>query len=327
MKRNIPSICGALSIFFFFGGSSFGEFKSLEEALPAHTSERDIVRHTGYTLNYDEQFEQADWVIYVLTAGHLKGDAPRRDEFRQDPAVKTGSANPKDYRGSGYDRGHLAPAGDMKWSPKAMSESFYMSNMSPQKHEFNSGIWENLESQVREWARENGEVYVVTGPVLKVNLPRIGINRVAVPKYYYKIILDYKQPEYKAIAFIIPNRAAAFPLQNYVVTVDSVEHLTGIDFFPALPDSLEQALESTVQPALWHLGGAVLAAAGQTPEKSNKPAAANSGKEKTKEELQPVLVLAIIAVSLLAVAVALWLFVQMIKEMLRQFRKMKGLQK
>lgn len=323
MNRNIPSICAALSIFFFFGESAFGEFKSLEEALPAHTSERDIVRHTGYTLKYDEQFEQADWVIYVLTAGHLNGNAPRRDEFRPDPAVKTGSANPKDYRGSGYDRGHLAPAGDMKWSAKAMSESFYMSNMSPQKHEFNSGIWENLESQAREWARENGEVYVVTGPVLKVNLPRIGMNRVAVPEYYYKIILDYKQPESKAIAFIIPNRAAAFPLQNYVVTVDSVEHLTGIDFFPALPDSLEQALESTVQPALWRLGGAVLAAAGQTPEKSNKLAASNSGKEKTKEELQPVLVLVIIAVSLLAAAVALWLFVQMIREMLRHFRRRK----
>jgi len=321
MTRNIPSYSAAVLIFFCIGGSAFGEFKSLEEALQAHTSERDIVRHTGYTLKYDEQFEQADWVIYVLTAGHLKGNVPRKGNFRPDPAVKTGSANPEDYLGSGYDRGHLAPAGDMKWSPKAMSESFYLSNMSPQKHEFNSGIWENLESQVREWARENGEVYVVTGPVLKVNLPRIGINRVAVPKYFYKVILDYKMPEYKAIAFVIPNQAVSSPLQTYVVAVDSVEHLTGIDFFPSLPDSLEDALESSVQPALWHLAGAIQVAANQTPAGSNNQPTPNSERARAKGDIQPILVILIIVVSLLAVAVALWLFLKMIKEMLRLFRK------
>jgi endonuclease G, mitochondrial len=323
MKRNIFFISAAFLIFFSGAASAFGDFKSLNEALPAHSSELDIVRHIGYALKYDEQFEQADWVIYELTAGHLNGNVPRRDNFRPDTAVKTGSSKPEDYRGSGYDRGHLAPAGDMKWSSKAMSESFFMSNMSPQKHEFNAGIWEQLESQVREWAKENGEVYVVTGPVLKENLPRIGIDRVAVPEYYYKIILDYKQPEYKAIAFVMPNRAAEYPLQNYVVTIDSVQLITGIDFFPALPDSMERTLESTVQPALWHLGGAVLAAGSLTPEKSNKAEVSNKGKEKIKMELHPALILVIIAVSLLAVGVALWLFLHMTREMLRHFRKRK----
>ncbi|MFA6471815.1 MAG: DNA/RNA non-specific endonuclease [Candidatus Latescibacterota bacterium] len=320
MNRNMLFIYAAFSIIFFCG-SAFCEFKSVEEALPAHTDDRNIVRHTGYTLQYDDQYEQADWAVYILTAEHLKGTIPRTGNFRADPAVKTGSAVLDDYRKSGYDRGHMAPAADMKWSKKAMSESFYLSNMSPQKHEFNAGIWETLESKVREWGKENGEIAVVTGPVLKSDLPRIGNNRVAVPGYFYKVILDYKMPEYKAIAFVIPNQAVSSPLQAYVVAVDSVEHLTGIDFFPSLPDSLENVLESSVQPALWHLPGAVLAAANQTTAGLNTQAAQDSEKTKATGNIKPIYSLLIIMFFLIAVAVALWLFLKMMKEMLRQFKK------
>jgi endonuclease G, mitochondrial len=308
----------AVVILLGISGSGFCEFFSIEEALPGHASDTDIVSHLGYTLHYVEQYEQADWVVYILTAAHLKGNFPRNGNFRSDPAVKTFSASLDDYRGSGYDRGHMAPAADMKWSKKAMSESFYLSNMSPQKHEFNAGIWEILENQVRDWVKENGEVAVVTGPVLKANLERMGKSRVAIPKYFYKVVLDYTKPEYKAIAFVLPNEAASSPLYNYVVTVDSVEHLTGIDFFPVLPDSLENSLEAGVNPALWHL--AVQIAAGQS---SSEPKSQKVPKEKTKGdgEIQPIIALLIIIGFLTAVAVAFWLFYKMVREMLRLFRR------
>lgn len=161
--------------------------------------------------------------------------------------VRTGSAELSDYRGSGYDRGHLAPAADMKWSPTAMSESFYMSNMSPQRPRFNRGMWKRLEEKVRTWATESEEIYVVTGPVLSDNLPTIGANQVAVPEYYYKVILDFKEPELKGIGFILANQSSTQPLATYAVTIDSVEVVTGIDFFPAIEDSLEERIESSVQ--------------------------------------------------------------------------------
>ena len=121
--------------------------------------------------------------------------------------ISTGSASLPDYKGSGYDRGHLAPAGDMKWSTTAMSESFYMSNMSPQEPSFNRGIWNRLESQVRRWAIDNGSVYIATGGVLTDGLKTLGSNSVSVPQYYFKVILDYQEPDIKGIGFIIPNIA------------------------------------------------------------------------------------------------------------------------
>ncbi|MBI4722685.1 MAG: DNA/RNA non-specific endonuclease [Candidatus Stahlbacteria bacterium] len=214
--------------------------------LPAYTSQDDIVKHTAYTLKYNEPYEQAEWVAYKLTAERVKGIAKRTDDFRSDPMVKTGSAELSDYKNSGYDRGHLAPAGDMKWSETAMYESFYMSNMSPQMPGFNRGIWKKLEDQVRDWAVENEEIYIVTGPILEAGLSTIGKNKVGVPNYFYKVILDYKKPEFKGIGFVLPNQSSQYPLESYTVSIDSVEALTGIDFFPAIPDSLENVIESSL---------------------------------------------------------------------------------
>lgn len=258
-------------------GASHGEFSSLREALPAHASGPDIIEHVGYTLRYSEPYEQAAWVAYILTAGHLAGTARRSGDFRPDPAVPTGSATPEDYRNSGYDRGHLAPAGDMKWSVRAMSESFLMSNMSPMVREFNRGVWERLESRVREWANENGEVYVVVGPVLADNLPTIGKDRIAVPRAFYKVILDYRAPDYKGIGFIMPNAASSKPIDVYAVPIDSVERATGIDFFPALPDSLERAIEGSLHPAAWGLSGREIAMA----------PASSAGGSKTADTSRP----------------------------------------
>ena len=210
-----------------------------------------IITHTGYSLLYDETYEQADWVAYELTKEETGKGAKRTNKFIRDPQVKTGSADNSDYSGSGYDRGHMAPAGDMGWSSTSMAESFYYSNMSPQEPGFNRGIWKNLEELVRTWAVENQAIYVVTGPVLTSGLATIGNNKVAVPKYYYKVILDYTEPGLKGIGFILPNKASKEPLQAFAVTIDSVEKFTGIDFFPQLPDMQEKSIESTLTLQSW----------------------------------------------------------------------------
>ncbi len=212
----------------------------------------EIVRHLAYTLCYAEPYEQAAWVAYQLTATEVRGAAERENDFRPDPEVSSGSATPEDYRASGYDRGHLAPAADFKFSPEVMSESFFMSNMSPQAPDFNRHIWERLESRVREWVRRDKVFYVVTGPVLKKGLPTIGRrNKVAVPEQYYKIILHLKKPTPKAIAFLMPNEGSEKPLKSFVVSIDEVEQVTGFDFFPHLPDDLEAQLEGSAHTKAW----------------------------------------------------------------------------
>ncbi|RYD78014.1 MAG: DNA/RNA non-specific endonuclease [Sphingobacteriales bacterium] len=223
----------------------------LDPGLPISKPAGQIVKHFAYTLSYNEEHEIANWVAYVLKPANLQGTEKRSDDFREDPAVRTQSADPDDYKLSGYDRGHLVPAGDMKWNKKAMSESFLMSNITPQTHAFNAGIWETLESQVRSWVKKDSQLYIVTGPVLQGNLQIIGKNKVTVPEYYYKAVLDANYPEIKCIAFIIPNKAANKPLMQYNVTVDSLENLIDIDLFPGLPDDIENAIEKTISVKDW----------------------------------------------------------------------------
>lgn len=220
--------------------------------LPAMTKDEQIIKHTGYTLSYNEEYEVANWVAYELTRDEVLGSGVREDSFKPDPDVRTGSATLADYRGSGYDRGHLAPAADFKWSSEAMSDTFFLSNMTPQEPSFNRGIWADLEAVVRTMAYDNGSVYVVTGPVLTDGpYKTIGDNKVAVPKRFYKVILDYTEPELKAIGFVLPNENSDKPLQAFATTVDEVEAITGIDFFPLLPDDIEEKLESSTDTSLW----------------------------------------------------------------------------
>jgi len=214
-----------------------------------------VIRHTYFSLGYSEKDEQASWVAYELEKRRLlKGGVERTDNFRPDPDVSTGSATPSDYSASGYDRGHLCPAGDMAFSENAMSETFFMSNMSPQAPACNRGIWKELEEQVRDWAKINGHLYVVTGPVLALrSLKKIGKqNKINVPKMYYKVLLDYSEKNPKAIGFLIPNAASDEPLENFAKTVDEVESLTGLDFFPDLPNNIENKLESSFDMKQWN---------------------------------------------------------------------------
>lgn len=212
-----------------------------------------LVEHTYYALCYVEKAEQPAWTVYVLTAENLKKGTHRRtQDFRPDPKVATGSAELSDYRKSGYDRGHLVPAGDFKWDSVAMSETFYLSNMSPQLHEFNAGIWERVESTVRSWARRHKRLLVYTGPLLEKPKETIGRSQVVVPRAFYKVVYaieDEKSPQ--AVAFLVPHAPSRRDPMDFLVPVDSVEKVTGIDFFPALPDPTEEAIEARIDRRFW----------------------------------------------------------------------------
>lgn len=213
-------------------------------------SSGEIVKHTYYTLAYSEENEQAFWVYYVLTPELINGPQSRTDDFRADPAVSTGSATLDDYKGSGYDRGHLCPAADMALNKTSMSETFYLSNMSPQVPSFNRGIWSTMEDQVRKWALKYSKLYVVTGPIFKDGQGTIGEDKVTVPGYYYKVLFDGKD---KMIGFILPNAKGTNTIESYAVSVDSIESLTGVDFFPELDDQIENQLESETNTLDWSL--------------------------------------------------------------------------
>lgn len=210
-----------------------------------------VVDRDGFALGYSEQHEQAAWVAYKLLSTELTGPHRRTNNYRVDPQILTESAALSDYRGSGFDQGHLAPAADMAWSYVAMSESFFLSNMSPQVPGFNRGIWKRLESTVRNFAANCNEIYIVTGPIMEPDLFTIGENCVSVPKRYYKVVLDYYPPELKAIGFIVPNMKSSVDLQRFAISVDEVENATGLDFFSRIPDSLEDRLESSMEVAAW----------------------------------------------------------------------------
>ncbi|MBP3416676.1 MAG: DNA/RNA non-specific endonuclease [Spirochaetaceae bacterium] len=228
---------------------------ALEIPLCSHTDDsHEVHQYAGFALCYREQYEQAEWVAYEINTAELVKEAGRTDDFRPDPNISTGSASLADYKGSGYDRGHLAPAADMAFSHQTMSESFYMSNMSPQAGGFNRGVWKDLEANVREWAEEFGSVYVISGPVLeKDEYPTIGENAVAIPEYYYKVLFAPEGRDGKAemIGFLLPNEKTKEDYFAFVVPVDEIEQRTGLDFFHSLPDNAETSLESQSHPEAW----------------------------------------------------------------------------
>lgn len=212
-----------------------------------------VIRHEGYTVSYNSDYRIANWVAYELTGKEAKSKKTERsNKFVPDPRVKGASAMNEDYTRTGYDRGHLAPAGDMKWSAKAMRESFYLSNICPQKPGLNRGIWKELEEQSRLWAMDNGALLIVTGPVITPDMRRMGKNRVGVPKTFYKVLCMRVGNDYKAIGFLMDNKDyGKTPLQSMAIPVDSVEKVTGIDFFTFLPDAVEKKMEASVDRSAW----------------------------------------------------------------------------
>lgn len=217
-----------------------------EIEIPVYESSRggQVIRHTGYMLSYDADYKTPQWVAWTLTARQAQGTAPRYDKFQADPKVRGAKAYPSDYTRSGYDRGHMAPAGDMKWSETAMQESFYMTNVCPQNRNLNRGDWKDLEELERTWAIRYGAVSIAAGPIYYSKKPaRIGANKVAVPDAFFKVLLVNYPKSPKAYGFIFKNEAGDRPLTYYQLTVDEVEQQTGMDFFSSLPDKIENRIE------------------------------------------------------------------------------------
>lgn len=251
-------------LIYFFGAYNTGystgadagiDYAGSDYFLPS-PSGGEIIRHQGFTLSYNEEWEQAEWVAYILERDHLNQKwTKRKNDFRTDPAVATGSAEDYDYRGSGYDRGHLAPFADFAWNADLARETFYLSNISPQARQFNQGIWRELEELTRDWAKKFKRLYVVSGPVMTQG-PKGSIgrkNKVAIPTAYFKVLLDLDDPERKGIGFVLPNEVSFEPLVNYAMSIDEVEAITDLDFFPELmPKEDELELEGVANPDLWY---------------------------------------------------------------------------
>ena len=219
--------------------------------LPTSTTKQ-IVKHKYCTLSYNENKEQPEWVAYILKPKHIKYIDRKRPFFIRDNKVTTKSADYHNYKNSGYDKGHLCPAGDRRFSIEAFNETFLTSNISPQNHQFNAGIWNRLEQKTRYWAKKYGTIYVITGGVLTdKKLKTIGREKVAVPKRFYKILLRKNGNKIKAIAFLMPNKDSKKALYKFTTTIDNIEKITGIDFFPALPDAIENKIEAENNYKQW----------------------------------------------------------------------------
>ncbi len=214
-------------------------------------SESEIIEHMGYTLSYNNDLRVPNWVAYELLESEvITAYRSREDEFTPDPLVKGRQAYDRDYVGSGYDRGHMAPAADMRWSSQTMKECFYLSNVCPQNHNLNSGAWNDLEKQVRYEARYYKSVWVVCGPIFEYNSPKhIGKNHVAVPDSFFKALLARrKDGSYASIGFIFPNKACERNLTHYAMTVDELESKLGMDLFYNLDDRAQDRAEAEMDP-------------------------------------------------------------------------------
>lgn len=240
--------------------------QELRPFLPSLNQGEQLVDHSLMYLVYSETHEQAKWVAHVISPKIIKGQVTRTNDFRRDPKIPGGSAQEEDYflkslqadntyeyDGFGYDRGHLAPSADFRWSEIALSESYYYSNMSPQAPEFNRGIWAELENAIRGYIYRNpkSKLYVFTGPVLSNDLATQArsVNRLSIPNYYWKVALDFENK--RMIGFILPNAESTKPLNSFIRTADEIEALTGIDFLAQQADELEAQLEQQKDALIW----------------------------------------------------------------------------
>lgn len=237
------------------GGNNIADSISAEclqkVVLPDETPEI-TKEYTGFTVSFNPAHHLPNYVAWELTATEAQGTLPRENKFRPDPDVY-GCASLDDYRNSGFDRGHMAPAADMKWDRQAMLDCHYLTNICPQTHSLNGGRWATLENKCRQWALRDSAIIIISGPVLTDVLPRaIGTQSVSVPERFFKVLLSpYVNPP-RAIAFIMPNSDDVDGLENLAVSVDQVEEITGFDFFTCLPDDIEATIETQANYRDWN---------------------------------------------------------------------------
>lgn len=232
-------------------GAAEADDKLVMQTSPKGTPEQ-ILKRTGYVASYNKTTLLPNWVAWHLTAERTEGSAKRSGvDFAEDTEVPEPRATDWDYYNSGYDRGHMCPAADNKWSKKAMEESFLFTNMCPQNGNLNRGDWNEMEMACRKWAKKYGDLYIVCGPILyKGKHKTIGKNKLVVPEAFFKVVLRTGDNP-QAIGFIYKNTSGNRPKDSYVNTVDEVERITGIDFFPSLPDDVEKKVEAECDLGLW----------------------------------------------------------------------------
>ena len=223
--------------------------------LPAIENDDIILSHMGYTISYNADARIPEWVAYELTGDETRGDADREEAmFRMDPSYRGDQAMREDYTGSGWTKGHMACAGDFHWDEDALDETFYLTNICPQDEELNKGDWNYLEKQVRYWARDNGKVWVVSGPIIGDNIyGTIGERDVVVPDAFFKAVLMEKKGKYHSIAFVMGNDDKRYYLSDCSLSVNELEEITGFDFFPNLYDSVEESVESKTDFSIWNI--------------------------------------------------------------------------
>ena len=229
--------------------SSKISIEGIEVPAPLKKTPEIVLKRTGYTVSYNSDRRVPNWVAWHLTEAHLTGNTKRAEsKFHEDLDVPEPRAVDFDYVRSGYDRGHMCPAGDNKWSQQAMDECFLMTNMCPQNHSLNAGVWNTIEQQCRNWAKQYGKVYIVCGPIfLNKEHRKLGKNKVVVPDAFFKVVLHTgKNPQ--AIGFICRNQSQKGRKKTeFVNSVDEVERITGYDFFPQLPDDVEKRVEAKAE--------------------------------------------------------------------------------
>jgi len=210
-----------------------------------------IIKKKAYIVSYNKETKIPNWVAWHLTSDHSDGTTSRNNTFYEDENVPTPRATNEDYRGSGWSRGHMCPAGDNKWDSEAMRQSFSLINVCPQDASLNSGLWNSMEIKCRNWARRFHDVYIVCGPVFyKSEHEKIGSNKVSVPEAFFKVVLCLNGKP-KGLGLVVKNNAGTSKKDLYFNSIDEVERITGIDFFPILPNDLEKEVESTVNIDLW----------------------------------------------------------------------------
>lgn len=227
--------------------------ESLDYArVPENTPEQ-IVEYEGFRVSFNAANKTPNWVAWELLGTETEGPESRYNKFWTDTSVE-GCPETGDYSYSGYDRGHLCPAADQKWSRKAMTDCFSLANMAPQDHSLNSGAWNTLEKKERLWAKRDSAIVIIAGPIYEAeDTERIGNSGVRVPSAFYKVIIAPYLSKPRGIGFVYPNMSAPGNMQNYVMTIDQVEEITGIDFFYNLPDDLENEIESKTSFKEWDI--------------------------------------------------------------------------
>ena len=210
-------------------------------------SNSQILTREGYVLSYNSDTRNCNWVAYELTKEEVEGEVSREKQFFEDLEVREPRATNRDYKGSGWSRGHMAPAGDMKWSKGAMYQSCLLTNICPQDASLNTGAWESVERKCRSLAKQKGKVYIVCGPLYNGHIRTIGANQIRVPDSFFKVILVPEGRSYSCVGFIFPNKPVpAAEINDYALCVNDVEQICGMDFFSNLPDVIEDEIESVI---------------------------------------------------------------------------------